>query len=123
MKHILFIFLLFPAFLHAQGNAQVSIDRITLASKVLGEKRSIYIQYPMNPKNPAAAYPVLYLLDGESHFDLVSQQCIYLGRWDVNVMPEMIVVGIVNTNRVRDLTPTHSIVDYFGKTDTTATSW
>jgi hypothetical protein len=44
-------------------------------------------------------------------------------RWDVNVMPEMIVVGIVNTNRVCDLTPTHSVVDYFGKIDTSATSW
>ncbi|SEW42885.1 hypothetical protein SAMN05428988_5423 [Chitinophaga sp. YR573] len=122
MKHILFIFQLFPAFLLAQGNDQVSIDRITLESKVLGENRSIYIQYPMNPTKPEAAYPVLYLLDGESHFDLVSQQCIYLSRWDVNVMPEMIVVGIVNTNRVRDLTPTHSVIDYYGKADTTATS-
>jgi len=124
MKRILFIFLLFPAFLHAQGNDQVSIDRITLESKVFEENRSVYIQYPKpNPKNPAAAYPVLYLLDGESHFDLVSQQCIYLSRWDVNVMPEMIVVGIVNTNRVRDLTPTHSVLDYYGKADTSATSW
>jgi hypothetical protein len=35
----------------------------------------------------------------------------------------MIVVGIVNTNRVCDLTPTHSVVDYFGKIDTSATSW
>jgi predicted alpha/beta superfamily hydrolase len=124
MKHIFFVFLLFPVFLHAQGNDQVSIDRITLESKVFGENRSIYIQCPKpNPKNPAAAYPVLYLLDGESHFDLVSQQCTYLSRWDVNVMPEMIVVGIVNTNRVRDLTPTHSVLDYYGKTDTSATSW
>lgn len=124
MKHILFISLLFPAFLYAQVNDQVSIDRITLESKIFGENRSIYIQYPKpNPKNPAAAYPVLYLLDGESHFDLVSQQCTYLSRWDVNVMPEMIVVGIVNTNRVRDLTPTHSVLDYYGKTDTSATSW
>jgi predicted alpha/beta superfamily hydrolase len=123
MKYILFVFL-FPAFVHAQGNDQVSIDRITLESKVLGENRSIYIQYPKpGPKNPDTSYPVLYLLDGESHFDLVSQQCIYLSRWDVNVMPEMIVVGILNTSRVRDLTPTHSVLDYYGKTDLSATSW
>jgi predicted alpha/beta superfamily hydrolase len=123
MKHTLFIFM-FPAFLCAQGNDQVSTDRITFQSKVLGENRSIYIQYPKpSPKNPAMSYPVLYLLDGESHFDLVSQQCTYLSRWDVNVMPEMIVVGIVNTNRVRDLTPTHSVLDYFEKMDTSATSW
>jgi predicted alpha/beta superfamily hydrolase len=88
MKHILFIFLLFPTFLHAQGSDQVSLDRITLESKVFEENRSIYIRYPKpNPKNPAVAYPVLCLLDGESHFDLVSLQCIYLSRWDVNVMP------------------------------------
>jgi predicted alpha/beta superfamily hydrolase len=122
MKHILFVFL-FPVLLHAQSNDQVSVDRVTVESKVLGENRSIYIQYPKpNPKNAAMSYPVLYLLDGESHFDLVSQQCTYLSRWDVNVMPEMIVVGIVNTNRVRDLTPSHSVLDYFGKTDTSATS-
>lgn len=124
MKNLLFTFLLLPAILNAQGNNGIRIDRITLESNVLEESRSIYIQYPKpDPQHLAAAYPVLYLLDGESHFDLVSQQCIYLSRWDVNVMPEMIVVGIVNTNRVRDLTPTHSVLDYYGKTDTSATSW
>ena len=123
MRNILFIFL-FPAFVHAQGNDQVSVDHITLESKVFGENRSIYIQCPKpSSKNQAMSYPVLYLLDGESHFDLVSQLCLYLSRWDVNVMPEMIIVGIVNTNRVRDLTPTHSVLDYFEKTDTSATSW
>jgi predicted alpha/beta superfamily hydrolase len=38
-------------------------------------------------------------------------------------MPEMIVVSITNSDRVRDLTPSHSIYDYFGKIDTTANSW
>lgn len=124
MSHILFILLLFPTFVHAQGNDHVGIDRVTLVSNVFDENRTVYIQYPKpSSKNPAVAYPVLYLLDGESHFDLVSQHCSYLSRWDVNAMSEMIVVGIVNTNRVRDLTPTHSILDYYGKTDTSATSW
>jgi predicted alpha/beta superfamily hydrolase len=35
----------------------------------------------------------------------------------------MIVVGIVNTKRTRDLTPTESIIDYFGHPDTTKNSW
>ena len=35
-------------------------------------------------------------------------------------MPEMIVVGIANTNRVRDLTPTHSIHWSDGEEDTAA---
>jgi predicted alpha/beta superfamily hydrolase len=123
MRNILFI-LLFPVLVQAQDNDQVGVDRITLESAILGEKRSIYIQYPKpSSTNQVMAYPVLYLLDGESHFDLVSQLARYLSRWDVNVMPEMIVVGIPNTNRVRDLTPTHSVLDYFGKEDTSATSW
>ena len=49
---------------------------------------------------------------------MLSQYIDYLSRWDVNVMPAMIVVGIINTKRTRDLTPTESIINYFGKPDT-----
>ena len=65
----------------------------------------------------------MYLLDGESHFDMLTQYTEYLSRWDVNVIPEMIVVGITNTKRTRDLTPTESIINYFGKPDTNRISW
>jgi hypothetical protein len=97
---------------------------VTISSKVLNEERPIYIYTPpADSTNPGKRYPVLYLMDGESHFSLLAEYCRYLGRWDVNVIPEMIVVGIPNTNRTRDLTPTHSIVDYYGKPDTSSTSW
>jgi predicted alpha/beta superfamily hydrolase len=42
---------------------------------------------------------------------------------DVNVIPKMIIVGIVNTKRTRDLTPTESIINYFGQPDTAKVSW
>jgi predicted alpha/beta superfamily hydrolase len=62
-------------------------------------------------------------MDGESHFEMLCQYTDYLSRWDVNVIPKMIVVGITNTKRTRDLTPTESIINYFGKPDTSANSW
>jgi predicted alpha/beta superfamily hydrolase len=97
---------------------------LTLPSKVLNETRTIYIHCPKaDSTNPNKTYPVLYLMDGESHFDILSQYTDYLGRWDVNVIPQMIIVGIVNTKRTRDLTPTESIINYFGLPDTSKVSW
>ncbi|MDJ1482768.1 alpha/beta hydrolase-fold protein [Cytophagaceae bacterium YF14B1] len=99
-------------------------DLVTIFSKVLNEDRRIYIHYPTPDSGQVnKSYPVLYVMDGESHFDMLSQYTDYLSRWDVKVIPQMIVVGIVNTKRTRDLTPTSSIIDYFGKPDTSAHSW
>jgi len=99
-------------------------DVVTISSRVLNENRKIYIHYPTpDTANLNKKYPVLYLMDAESHFDMLSQYTDYLSRWDVNVIPQMIVVGITNTKRTRDLTPTKSIINYFGQPDTSAISW
>ncbi|WP_177230354.1 alpha/beta hydrolase [Chitinophaga sp. CF118] len=99
-------------------------DVVTISSRVLNEDRKVYIHYPkVDSANLNKRFPVLYLMDGESHFDMLSQYVDYLSRWDVNVIPEMIVVGITNTKRTRDLTPTQSIINYFGQPDTATVSW
>lgn len=95
-------------------------DTAVLYSKILKEDRSIYISYPTTLSDKK--YPVLFLLDGESHFNLVAEYVSYLSRWDVNAIPELIVVGIANTKRARDLTPTQSIIDYYGRKDTSVLS-
>ena len=62
-------------------------------------------------------YPVLYLLDGDAHFHSVTGLIQILGT-GVNgtfVLPEAIVVAIPNTNRGRDMTPTHVERDAAGK--------
>jgi len=101
----------------------ISADIIQLSSKVLDEDRKIYIYTPpADTLLPGKRYPVLYVLDGDNHFGLMAEYCRYLSRWDVNVIPEMIIVGIPNTNRTRDLTPTNSIIDYDGKPDTSSNS-
>jgi len=124
---IALFFLITPLLLFAQNSADFKpliADNIKVTSKVLGEDRKVYIYVPpVDSANLAKRYPVLYLMDGESHFSMIAELCRYLSRWDVNVIPEMIIVGIPNTNRTRDLTPTHSIIDYYGKPDTSSTSW
>jgi uncharacterized protein len=95
-------------FIFTKANSQI-INKIEIGivekiySKVLKEDRKIWVYNPSHSNSgKTERYPVLYLLDAEEHFystiGMVKQMS---GRW-----PEMIVVGITNTNRNRDLTPT-----------------
>ena len=79
--------------------------------KTLKEQRKIWVYTPdMTSFDHTVShrYPVLYLLDGDGHFPSVVGLIQQLSQVNGNsVLPEMIVVGIPNTNRTRDLTPTH----------------
>lgn len=81
------------------------VDRIY--SKILKEERNIWIHIPSgyNPKaNQKVVYPVVYVLDASAHFTAMAAMADQLGEeifW-----PKMIVIGIENTQRLRDLTPT-----------------
>ncbi|MGE0553712.1 MAG: alpha/beta hydrolase-fold protein [Gemmatimonadales bacterium] len=92
----------------------------SLSSKVLGESRRLLIYTPPSYHDTVYApqrYPVLYLLDGDAHFHSVTGLIQILGT-GVNgtfVVPEMIVVAIPNTDRTRDLTPSHRALDPEGK--------
>src|SRR5215207_2245838 len=88
----------------------------TIYSSILREKRKIHIRTPQ-AMNPFDAYPVLYVLDGEAHTTMVAGQVNYLSE-AYKIIPNLIVVGIENTDRVRDLTPTHSIMGPDSKPDT-----
>ena len=93
----------------------------TIYSKILGENRKITIQAPSSI-NKHDAYPVLYLLDGEAFTTMVGGQVQYLSE-AYKIIPNLIVVGIHNTDRTRDLTPTHSIIGPNGKPDTSANAF
>jgi hypothetical protein len=75
-------------------------------STILGEDRTLLIHLPETYKKGKAAYPVLYLLDGEEHFHHTTGITEFLAM--AGRAPEMIVVGVANTDtsRDRDLTPT-----------------
>ena len=110
-----------------QTDNKIVIGKIdSIQSTILNEKRNIWIYVPGDGPNDLYArqrYPVVYLLDGDAHFSSVVGMIQQLSTVNGNMIcPEMIVVGIPNTDRTRDLTPTH--VDFdppfvdsgFGKT-------
>lgn len=113
---LLAFFLLVSGFGFAQNRTKIEIGTIdSISSKILNEKRKIWIHLPKSAQNTGFAkqkYPVVYLLDGDGHFSSVVGMIEELSEVNGNTnCPEMIVVGITNTNRNRDLTPTHSDID------------
>ena len=90
----------------------ITADVVTINSKILKEIRTAWVYNPGN-KNENKTYPVIYVLDGASHFKSVVAMVEYLSG--ANVIPPMIVVGILHPKRMKDLTPT--IEDLVGDSD------
>lgn len=88
----------------AQSRDIVIGQTITINSKILNEDRDIMIRLPAGYQNNTQKYPVLYLLDGEGHFHYATGVIEYLSQ--INVIPQMIVIGIPNVDRGHDFTPT-----------------
>lgn len=78
----------------------------SIKSKILGEKRQIWVSVPNSYEESGKKFPVLYVLDGREHFysivGMVQQLSVANGN---TILPEMIVVAIPNTNRIKNLTP------------------
>ena len=94
--------------------------RDSVVSGTLKETRKLLVYTPPSYNDTTylpRRYPVLYLLDGDAHFHSVTGLLQILGT-GVNatyVLPEMIVVAISNTDRMRDMTPTRVTTDFEGK--------
>lgn len=86
-------------------------NKYKLYSEILHEERSLWIYLPEGYKTyNQQRYPVLYVLDGERQFQNAVATQDFFSRGMYASIPPMIVVGIVNTDRSRDLTPTHAPV-------------
>ena len=90
----------------AQDMAPPAPQKITLHSNILNEDRVVWVRTPRNYDQGKDALPVLYLTDGPDHINVIGSEIDFLVRQDR--MPPLIVVGIANTDRTRDLTPSHS---------------
>ncbi|WP_440053263.1 alpha/beta hydrolase-fold protein [Pseudoalteromonas sp. T1lg65] len=76
-----------------------------LNAKELGEKREFTVVLPKSyHTNPSKVYPVIYRLDGVENTGLISSVLERLQN--VKAAPEAIIVGIENTDRIRDYYPT-----------------
>jgi uncharacterized protein len=103
----------------SQTNNNIIIGKTdSFYSTLLKEKRTIWVHLPRGMNDPlfnSQRYPVLYLLDGDAHFFSVAGMIQQFSEINGNTLcPEMIVVGIPNTDRQRDLTPTHTVTTFSG---------
>ena len=91
--------------LQADTGKSVEIARsYRIASRTLGETRVIDVSVPASyGSDSARRYPVLIVLDG----DFEQQIAATIARFyaETSQIPELIVVGVRNTNRARDMTP------------------
>jgi predicted alpha/beta superfamily hydrolase len=81
-------------------------ETVTVQSKILGEERTILVSTPPNYEQTGQRYPVLYMTDGNAHFTHTRGTVDFLAR--NGLMPQVIIVCIINTDRNRDLSPTHA---------------
>ena len=87
-------------------------------SEILHEKRDIWIYLPKTEDDPELKqhqYPAVYLFDAEEQYAGFRELMQEENPDGSKVFKDTIVVGIRNTNRSRDLTPTHSVRDSKGK--------
>ena len=80
-------------------------DEFTIASKQVGETRNINVWTPPNYKTSIDSLPVMYMADGgivEEDFPHIANTLAKLIK--SKSIPPMILVGIANTQRRRDLT-------------------
>jgi pimeloyl-ACP methyl ester carboxylesterase len=91
---------------HSVPGTQVGqFESFRIVSSILHETRRIYVSRPSSFSStaPARRYPVVVVVDGEELAVPVAAVSAHLVR--MGQIPEAIIVGIENTNRLRDLTP------------------
>lgn len=84
--------------------ASVVHTQYKINSQIIGEQRTILVRVPANYASSSEKFPVIYMLDAHAPQNAMMVGLIEQQVWG-GMMPEMIVVGIQNTNRTRDLTP------------------
>jgi predicted alpha/beta superfamily hydrolase len=92
---------------HAQENSPFTTGfEETIPSKILGQQRKVWIHIPTsnggNKIKDRGHYPVIYLLDGSENFNTVVSITEHMA--ESSLCPPMIVVGIVHSNRLTELT-------------------
>ncbi len=83
-----------------------TVKRLTLKSAVLGEERIVLVRTPAGYETNKVSYPVLYMTDGDAHMGHTASTIEFLTR--NGRISDLILVGIPNTDRTRDLSPVKS---------------
>jgi predicted alpha/beta superfamily hydrolase len=80
-------------------------SHLSIESATLEETRTIYVHLPAGYESSEQAFPVLYFLDAPAEGDPQSKLDTVAGLRDNGVIPDLILVGICNTARNRDMIP------------------
>jgi predicted alpha/beta superfamily hydrolase len=98
------VLLLIASVVSAQDTG--TVKKLVLKSTVLNEERTVLIRTPVGYETSNVRYPVLYMTDGDAHMGHTSSTIDFLMR--NGRVSDLIVVGVTNTDRTRDLTPVKS---------------
>lgn len=98
----LFIGAIFLSLSTISSTQTLNPSTIRIQSRILGEMRTVFISVPRNYISSTKRYPVLYVLDGEWAFNYAAGAVDQLSNFSGRI-PQMIVIGIPNTDRSRDL--------------------
>jgi predicted alpha/beta superfamily hydrolase len=110
-----FILLQFKAF--SQEVEKVIIGtKYKIESKILNQERTYIVNLPDSYISESTqTYPVIVLIDGDYYFNLCTG---IIGEMANNEqVPEMIIIGLSKVDRVKDYTPTNSIISLNGNKD------
>jgi predicted alpha/beta superfamily hydrolase len=77
---------------------------IKFSSKLLGEKKNVFIYLPASYEDGSNRYPVIYVLDGGDYFEPFAGIVKYLSSYEM--IPEMVVVAIEHGDRLKEFTYT-----------------
>ena len=113
--HLFLILLLLPLTMRSQEDICIG-KKHSLYSTVLQEERNYWVHLPDSyGRDITQRYQVIYLLDGDAFFHSV----VGISRTFTTVkgrhLPPSIIVGVLNVDRTRDLTPTVSAAGRDGK--------
>src|SRR5690554_2538053 len=103
---LLFYILFISSYICAQ-NVSTSLvmgRTFKLSSSVLNEDREILVYLPNNYLQTSDKFPVIYILDANAHFLHAAGTISFLSA--NNTIPQSIIIGIPNINRMKDFTPT-----------------
>ena len=90
----------------AQTDAKPAFETLTIRSDILEEQRQMRIALPTKYHTGDKAYPLVFVLDGDVNFEFTVGITHYLANYEL--VPQLLVVGLDNTDRNRDFTPSKS---------------
>ncbi len=108
MKTILLSTLLFLSATALFGQEIKIGFKDSIQSNILNENRKFIIKLPNGYNESDKSYPVIYRLDGDLNLYVETVGVINRLSFMEELMPDMIVVMIENTNRNRDMMPTNT---------------